>query len=99
MGTYRLAKALRKHKVRVSVKKCKLTLETIKESVANKTPIIACIKTDNPWLHWVVVYGYDLMKETVYLANNGWDDPNGEISYQEFSTLVSGEHLVCERKE
>lgn len=98
-STARLIKALRKHDVRVSVRRDNLSFELIKECVDYGLPVIACIETGDTWFHWVTVYAYKAGKnKQVYLCNNGWTDVNGEISYREFEKLLVGSYLICSKK-
>jgi hypothetical protein len=94
-STAKLACALRKHGVRVSVRK-ELSFKDIKACVDYGLPIVACIKVDDSLYHWVTIYGYACKKKKmVYLCNNGWSDANGEMSYREFKKLDGAEYLIC----
>lgn len=94
-STGKLARALRKHGVRVSIRSQKLTLKQIREAVDAGFPLIVCVRADEGEFHWTTVYGYSSKKRKVYLSNNGYLNFNGEMDFRRFKKIQEGEYLIC----
>ncbi len=70
-STRKVVDALRKSGVGVSVR-TNLSFRTIRETVDQGFPIIACVHTNEPDVHhWVVIYGYGLKPNRLFIAGNG----------------------------
>ena len=107
--TPRLVKALRAHRVRVSVKHKKATFGDIKKAIDGHAPIIACIDIPGePYYHWVTIFGYRKRSKRngggkwVYLSNNGWpifgSDDDRVMPWERFKNLQVNEWLLCTGK-
>jgi hypothetical protein len=97
-STRKVADALRKSGVGVSVRH-DLDFAGIRGQIDAGFPIIACVHTDDPAVeHWVVIYGYGLRPNRVFIAANGLPYfARRKYSYAEYSRLSSPSRfgLVC----
>jgi hypothetical protein len=70
-STRKVVDALRKSGVGVSVR-TDLTFRSIRETIDQGFPIIACVHANEPGVqHWVVIYGYGLKPNRLFVAGNG----------------------------
>lgn len=70
-STRKVVNALRKSGVGVSIR-TNLTFRSIRETLDQGYPIIACVHANEPDVqHWVVIYGYGLKPNRIFIAGNG----------------------------
>ena len=97
-STRKVTEALRNSGVGVSVRH-DLDFSGIREQIDAGFPIISCVHTDNPAVeHWVVLYGYGIRPNRVFIAANGLPYlARREYPYSEYSRLSSPKRfgLVC----
>lgn len=98
----RLARVLRESGVRVG-ERTDLTFKGIVDAIDRGRPIITVVNTNHPDIsHWVVLYGYGLRPNRVYLAANGLpvigqrEYPWGIFRTHHWTDVGFG--LVCSRK-
>jgi hypothetical protein len=97
-STGKVVNALRKSGVGVSIRN-DLDFAGIRKQIDEGFPIISCVHTDDPAIdHWVVIYGYGIKPNRVFIAANGKPFlARREYSFAEYSNLVSHRRfgLVC----
>lgn len=70
-STRKVADALRKSGIGVSIRK-KLGFHEIRREIDAGFPILTCVKTEDEDVeHWVVIYGYGLKPNRLFLAGSG----------------------------
>ncbi len=98
MSTGQLAKALRASKVGVSVRR-KMSFSQIRREINNGHPIITTVEKPNGDEHWVVIYGFDVDPDRVFVAGNGLPiiPVSTSVSWTKFSSKLpdGGDFLVC----
>ncbi|MCB1204403.1 MAG: hypothetical protein KDN18_09100 [Verrucomicrobiae bacterium] len=97
-STRKVADALRRSGVGVSIRK-RLGFREIRREIDAGFPILTCLKTgDEDVEHWVVIYGYGLKPNRLFIAGNGLPFFDArEISWETYlKTAGSGRAgLVC----
>jgi hypothetical protein len=97
-STNKVVNALRKSGVGVSIRN-DLDFSGIRQQIDAGFPIIACIHTSDPEIdHWVVIYGYGIKPNRVFIAANGLPYfARREYTYAEYARLSApkGFGLVC----
>lgn len=97
-STRKVVGALRKSGVGVSIRN-DLDFDGIRARIDNGFPIISCVKTGDPNVeHWVVIYGYGIRPNRVFLAANGLPYlARREYPFAEYSRMSSPRRfgLVC----
>lgn len=97
-STRKIVNALRRSGVGVSIRN-DLDFAGIREQIDSGFPIISCVHTDDPDVdHWVVIYGYGIKPNRVFIAANGLPYlSRREYSFAEYSNIASPRHfgLVC----
>jgi len=99
MGTQKLAGALRKNGVAVGIRD-DLNHCSIRNAIDSGYPIITCVHTGDEEIdHWVVIYGYGVRPNRVFLAGNGFPYLNRkEYDFKFFSSELwapKGNGLIC----
>lgn len=99
MGTQKLAKALRRTGIGVGIRH-DLNHRSIRKTIDSGIPIITCVHTGDPDTdHWVVIYGYEVQPNRVFLAGNGFPYlSRKEYAFSEFFSELwtpRGNGLIC----
>lgn len=101
MSTRKLATALRKKGIRVSIRK-KFTLDEIADCIEAGMPIITSIKRVNEIQHWIVIYGVNRKTRELFVAGEKfWFSPAGTVfKWNEFRHRFPAgvDFLVCSSK-
>lgn len=96
-STGNLVRALRKNGVRVSIKK-NMTFEQISDALENNMPVIMEVKRTRGITHWVVIFGYAVGPNRLYVAGNNLLGTEYEWSKFKKMIATNGDWLVCSKK-
>jgi ABC-type bacteriocin/lantibiotic exporter with double-glycine peptidase domain len=69
ISTRKLANALRKLKIKVSIKK-KPTFEVIADAISEGKPVITTVKRRHEIQHWIVIYGVNRKTKEIFVAGD-----------------------------
>ena len=94
---FQVADGLRTYGIEVE-RRTTLDFCSICQALVHGSPIIAAVRTIF-YGHWIVIYGYDSLKQTVFICGNGYHPVlnRKEVSFDHFCTKWDpvGNGLIC----
>ncbi len=98
MSTRKVASALRKSKIKVSIKKS-MPFHDLARLIEEGKPIITSIKRENVIQHWVVIYGVNRKTKEVFVAGDKfWFSPfKTSMDWKSFRRRIAtgADYLIC----
>lgn len=102
MSTRKVASALRKSKIKVSIKKL-MPFDELANLIEEGKPIITSIKRRDVIQHWVVIYGVNRKTKEVFVAGDKfWFSPaTTRMEWKIFRRRIASgaDFLVCSKKD